>query len=217
MLHRLGQLQQQRRGEEARRHGAHADGVLREVARHRQGHADEAALRGAVGLLAHLAVEGRDGGSEEHHALLAVVECVELRAARCEEARHVVAADQVDVDHAHEVFERRGVAVLADDALGAADAGDVHQDARGAVCGLRLVERGVHAVGVGDVADAGDAADVCRHLFSERGVAVEHGDLGAQAREFARGGLAEARGAAGDECGLSFDLHGLSPEWVSGA
>jgi hypothetical protein len=38
-------------------------------------------------------------------------------------------------------------------------------------------------------------------------VHVEHGDLGAQAGQFARGGLAEARSAAGDEGGLSLNVH----------
>ena len=47
----------QRRGKQAGRHGAHADGVLRQVARHGQRHAGQARLGGAVGLLAHLAVE----------------------------------------------------------------------------------------------------------------------------------------------------------------
>jgi hypothetical protein len=42
-------------------------------------------------------------------------------------------------------------------------------------------------------------------------VDVEHGDLGAQAGEFARGGLAEAGSATGDECGLSLNVHLETP------
>jgi hypothetical protein len=42
-------------------------------------------------------------------------------------------------------------------------------------------------------------------------VHVEHGDLRAQAGQFARGGLAEARSAAGDEGGLSLNVHLKTP------
>ena len=80
LLHRLGQLLHQRRGEQARRDGADADAVLRQVARHRQRHADQAALGGAVGLLADLAVEGGDRGGEQHHAALAVFQRRQLGA-----------------------------------------------------------------------------------------------------------------------------------------
>src|SRR6478672_7811433 len=52
LLHGLGQLLHQRRGEQAGRDGADADAVLRQVARHRQRHAHQAALGGAVRLLA---------------------------------------------------------------------------------------------------------------------------------------------------------------------
>ena len=57
--------------------------------------------------------------------------------------------------------------------------------------------------------------DGCRDFFSQLGVAVEHGHLGAQAGQFACGGLAEARCAAGHEGGLSLNLHGVCP-WVLG-
>jgi hypothetical protein len=49
--------------------------------------------------------------------------------------------------------------------------------------------------------------DVRGHALGVGQVDVEHGDLGAQAGEFAGGGLAEARSAAGDEGGLSLNVH----------
>ena len=52
------------------------------------------------------------------------------------------------------------------------------------------------------------AADVGGDVLRVGQVDVEHGDLGAQAGEFAGGGLAEARSAAGDEGGLSLNVHG---------
>src|SRR5207244_12555887 len=73
------------------------------------------------------------------------------------------------------------------------------------------------AVRIGDVALAGHGAavsiflaDLAGHLFGQRQVHVQHGDLGAQPRQLARGGLAEAGGAAGDQRGLSLDLHAFS-------
>jgi hypothetical protein len=107
-LHRLGQLLHQRRGKQARRHGAHPDAVLRQVARHGQRHADQAALGRAVGLLADLAVEGRHRRGEHHHAAFAVVQRGQLHALGGEQAADVVAADQVDVDHPGKVFQRCG-------------------------------------------------------------------------------------------------------------
>ena len=57
LLHGLGQDVHQRRGKQSRGNGADADAVLRQVARHGQRHADDAALAGGIGLLADLAVE----------------------------------------------------------------------------------------------------------------------------------------------------------------
>jgi hypothetical protein len=55
-----------------------------------------------------------------------------------------------------------GAAVAPDQAFGAADAGAVDQDARRAVALARRVQGLLHAGGVGDVAAAGDAADLHR-------------------------------------------------------
>src|SRR5690606_25151886 len=133
----------------------HSDALLCQVARHGQGHAHQTTFGGTVGLLAHLPVKCRDGRGEHHHAALAVFHGGQLHALGGEQAADVVAADQVDVDHLGEVFQRCGVAVFAHHALGGTDAGNVHQDAGRAVCGGGLGQRSDHAFGVGDVAAAG--------------------------------------------------------------
>ncbi|MDT4856328.1 hypothetical protein FQZ97_907150 [compost metagenome] len=208
-LHRLGQGAHERRGEQARRDGADADAVLREVARHWQRHAHEATLGRAVGLLAHLTVEGGYAGGEHHHAAFAVFQRIELGAGGGKQAAGVVGADQVDRDHLGEVFEWCGRAVLAHHAFGAADAGDVHENARRAVGGGSLVHGGLQAVGVGDVAVAGNAVDLAGHAPGVVQVHIEHRNLGAQAREFARRGFAQARATTGDEGGVSLNVHGV--------
>ena len=90
----------------------------------------------------------------------------------------------------------------------------VHEDARRAVRGSGLLQRRCHACAVGDVAGAGHrtaiaefGVDRLRHFDGQFGIAVEHRHLGAQARQLARRGLAQARATAGDEGCLSFDLH----------
>ena len=56
--------------------------------------------------------------------------------------------------------------------------------------------------GIGDVAadEVGVGADLGDHLLAPLLVAVEHGDPDAVGGELAGGGLAEARGAPGDDC-----------------
>src|SRR5438105_263522 len=207
LLHCFGQLAQQRRGEQPGRDRADADAVLCKVARHRKRHAHQTTFGGAVGLLADLAVEGRDRSGEHHHAALVVFEWCELRAFGGEEATGVVRADQVDIDHARKVFQRRGAAIFLHDPLGAADARDVHEDACRAVHVRRLRQCGRQALGISDVALAGDAVDFRGDFLGLREIDVEHGDLRAQPRQFTRCRFAQALRTAGDERRLSFDLH----------
>jgi hypothetical protein len=208
LLHGLGQLLHQRRLEQARRDRADADAVLREVARQRQRHAHEAGLAGRVGLLADLAVERGHRRRQHHHAAFAAFERRLRGDARRRQPNDVVGADEVDADDALEVLQRRRLPVLADDAPGGADAGDVHDDARGAVRRLGALDGVRDAGAVGDVGDEGAAADLRGHALGAGGVDVEHGHLRALARQLARHRLAEAGAAAGDEGGLSVDLHG---------
>ena len=67
-----------------------------------------------------------------------------------EQPQHVEGADQIDLDHLGELGQRVD-AVLADDPRRAADAGAIHQNARGAVGRLALGDRRLDVVLTGDV------------------------------------------------------------------
>ena len=60
LLHLLGHAQHERRAHRAGGDGAHPDADGRQVARHRQRHAEDGRLGGAVGELAGLALDAGD-------------------------------------------------------------------------------------------------------------------------------------------------------------
>ncbi len=116
----LRQRAEQRRVEEAGRDRHDADAPARHVARRRQRHPDDAALRRRIGDLADLAVERRDRrGVDADAALAAGVGLVRVHR-RGGEAQHVEGADQVDLDDVREELEvvrpvlRRGALRPAD-------------------------------------------------------------------------------------------------------
>ena len=123
---RLGQRRQEWGVERSGRNRHHADAHARELARDRQRHADDAALRRRVGGLADLAVECRHRGGVHDHAALAVLAGRVLGHRLGREPNHVEGADQVDGDDAREVRQRLH-AFLAEHAFGRDDAGRVHQ------------------------------------------------------------------------------------------
>ena len=129
VLRLLRQIGEQGREEQARCDRQHANAELRQLARDRQRHGDDAALGGRIGRLTDLAVIGRDGRRGDHHAALAGRKRLQFRHRRRRQPQHVERADQIDLDHAIEIAERHR-AFLADHALGDADAGTVHQHAR---------------------------------------------------------------------------------------
>ena len=90
--------------------------MLCQIAGHGQGHACNACLGRAVGLLTDLAVESGDAGGEHHGTAFTVFHGIELAAGGGEQACGVVGADQVHVDNAGEIFQRSGVAVAPDHA-----------------------------------------------------------------------------------------------------
>ena len=102
----LGQAGQQRRVEQAGGDGDHADAGLREVARGRQRHADDAALGGRVGELADLAVERGDRGGVDADPALALLVGLVGQHRRRRQAQHVEGADQVHADDGLERVER---------------------------------------------------------------------------------------------------------------
>ena len=91
-------------------------------------HADDARLRGRVGGLADLPVEGRGRRGVHDDAALAVRVRRVLRHLGGREAQHVEAADQVDLDRLLEDAQVEGPAVLVDGAHRRADARAVHAD-----------------------------------------------------------------------------------------
>ncbi len=178
VLRLLRQIGQQRRQEQAGRDGQHANAELRQFARDRQRHRDDAALRGRIGRLPDLAVIGRDRGGRDHDAAFAGRQRLQLRHFRGRQPQHVEGADQVDPDHLVEIGKRHR-AFAADHPLGDADAGAIHQHPRRAMGLGRRGDGGFRGGRVGDVADHRDAADLGGDAFGELGVEVAHGDLGA--------------------------------------
>eukprot|EP00966_Prymnesium_polylepis_P055558 1284847-Prymnesium_polylepis.1 len=86
----------------------------REVARHRQAHADDRALGRRVSNLARLPVEGGDRSGVDDAAALAVSIRLALRHALRRQPRHVERARDVHLQDALEWCERVRVALLAD-------------------------------------------------------------------------------------------------------
>src|SRR2546425_6739221 len=104
---RIGQGREKRGVENAGRDRHHADPELGEVARNRERHAHNAALRGRVGSLADLAVEGRDRRGIDDDPALTLGPWGVLRHERGAESDAVEGADEVHLDDAGELFELR--------------------------------------------------------------------------------------------------------------
>ena len=208
----LVQAHQQRRQEQAGRDGVDADLEAGEIARGRQREADDAALRGRIGDLADLAFIGRDARGVDGDAAL-FADRRRGREPLGEQPQHVEGADQIDVDDADELRQRID-AVLADDALRAADAGAVHQHARDAVRGFGLGDRGLDRVLVGDVGVQRDALHFGGDLFGVFLVLVDHADLRALGGHGAGGSGTETGATAGDENGNVIQLHGKTFPWA---
>ena len=102
-LRLLRQALEHRRQEEARGDRDDADPRLGEVARHRQRHRGHRALRGGIGELADLPLEGGDRRRRHHHPALAVaVHRRRPRHARRGLRGEVEGADEVDRHHPRE-------------------------------------------------------------------------------------------------------------------
>ncbi|MDT4842015.1 hypothetical protein FQZ97_758950 [compost metagenome] len=210
VLHFLRHAEQHGRAEDAGGDGHVADAAAREVAGDGQGHADHAALRGAVGGLADLAVVGRDRGGRDQHAAFAGGFGLVLAHGVGRQADHVEAADQVDRDGLAE-HGQRVRAVLAHGLLGRCDAGAVDQAHQ-----LAELDGGSHhglAVGfLAHVALDEHAADFLRNGFALVSLHVGDDHLGAVGGQHARCAFAEARSATGHDKNLAVDLHEKSPE-----
>ena len=209
----LGQRRQQRRVEEAGGDRHHADAARGQVARGRQGHADDAALRGGVGDLADLAVVGGDRGGVDADAALALGVGLVVAHRRRGEAQHVEGADQVDLDHLGEDLEVVGAALVGDP-LGPADAGAADRDPQPAVVRAAALDRG----GDGRRRRSRRSRRRSRPAPSSAASASPFSALRSAIVTLApgrgqrpRGRLAEPRGPAGDQRSCSLDLHRRAP------
>ncbi len=210
VLRLLRQIGQQRRQEQSRRDGEHANAELRELARDRQRHRDDAAFGGRIRRLSDLTVIGSDRGGRDHDAALAGFKRLQLRHFRGRQPQHVEGADQVDADHPVEIGERHR-AIAADHPFCHSDAGAIHQYPRWTMGLRRRDDRGLGGTCVGDVADNRDTSDFGGDAFRELGIEVAHGDPGALRCQPARGRGAQSRCATGDDGGLILQLHGFLP------
>ena len=102
----LRQAPQQGRVEQPWSDGHHPDTVLGELARDGERHADDPSLGSRVGRLADLAFERRDRGGVDDHPPLPLGVGVVLGHGLGRQANGIERADQIDVDHRREKFER---------------------------------------------------------------------------------------------------------------
>ena len=162
---------------------------LGEVARRRQREADDAALRGGVGDLADLAVEGGDRGGVDADAALAVVVGLVVVHRRGGEAQHVEGADQVDLDHVGEDLEVVRP-LLGDRALRPADPGAADRDPQ--LAAARAPRRPPPATCSGSITFASTKLAPLAELAGQRLalLGVEVGDH--DARAVARAGAARS-------------------------
>ena len=183
--------------------------AAREVARGRQGQADDPALRGRVGDLADLAVEGGDRGRVDADAALAAVVGLVVDHRRGGEAEHVEGADQVDLDHVVEDLEVvRRPACRRSAGPSRCRRSRPRSAARPRP---RPRRRPRPATGSGSITLASTKRARSPSSADERlallGVEVGDDHARAVAVQHARSRLAEARGPADDQRAGSLDLH----------
>ena len=183
---------------------------MRKLARRRKRQPDDAALRGRVGRLADLAVIGRNRGRVDDDAALAFLQRLGLAAIGREQPQHIERADQIDLDHLL-VVGKRHRPVAADDALRRTDAGAVEQDTRRAELGIGFLHGRFSACGIRHVALHRDTADRLGMRIRRIQIDVEQRDLGARCRQHRGCRGAETGAAAGDDRGVSFNIHSILP------
>ena len=202
-LRLLGKRAEQRRLEQTRRDGHHADELARQVAGDRQRHADHTALGCGVRGLTDLPLEGRDGCGVDDDAALTVDRFV-LGDALGGQPQHVEGADQVDLDDLLESVERER-AVLAQRLGRIADARAVDVDAQRAHL-LGGVERRADGLGICHVGldELGAVAELLDGFGTPE---VDDDHRCAPVEQPLGGRQAETGGSSGDDGYGVFDLH----------
>jgi hypothetical protein len=183
--------------------------IARQVARNRQGHANDAALACRISGLADLTVVGGHAGGVDQHAAFAGGFGRVLAHGLSGQADHVEAADQVDVDHAREGGQRVR-AVLAHGLGADGDACAIDQ-AHQLAAGQRRRHDGLGICFLRHIAAHEDAADLGRQRLTLVGLHIGHHHGGTGGGQHARRAFAQARGAAGDDEDLASDVHGDAP------
>ena len=193
--------------DQARGDRVDANADSRKVTGDRQGHADDAALRGRVGALSDLAVE-RGGGRhvDDGAAAAVVVDRVGLGHRSSRAGQHVERADQVDPDHELERVQVERLVVAVDRATGVPDAGGV--DERTKRTHLRGGgDRSIGVVGGRHITLDEEATELRGDGLTLLLVEVGDDDTGAGGGQLAGRGLADAGGTSGDDRGGTLEVH----------
>src|SRR3569623_1697399 len=215
----LGGGLQQRRVEGAGQDRVDADSLAHQVARDRQGHADDARLGRGIGGLANLAVLGRDRRRADDRAARIVLQRIEREHPRGRFGDAPERADQIDLDRAIERLDREmtdlaGFAIALGRLGRAADPGAVDQDPLLAVRRARMGEGRIDLLLGGDVHRAEHPAQFGGELFAELDVTVEDRHLDASRGERAHRRLAKPRRTTGNDGGnrrIEFHVLSFSP------
>ena len=181
--------------------------MLGEIARDRQGHRDDAALRGGVSGLPDLALIGGDRGGRDDDAPLPARDGGRLDQRGRNQPYHIERTYEIDADHLLEVAERMR-AIFPHHALGDANSRAIDEDARRAVRLLRLRDRPLRGGRVRHVGADGDAADRLRDRRRGGRIQIENRDPRALGGERFRGRAPQPRSGPRDDRRRAFDFHG---------
>ena len=190
------------------RHDPNAGG--RQIAGHRQGHANNAALGGCIGRLTLLPVKRGNRGGVDDHTTRAVWFGDVFTHDFGGKAGHVKRADKIDVDGLLKLSQRmRPVA---------AQRLDRQRDAGTVDGGGDLAHRGLgagHCIGhaglVGHIGFNEMPPDIGGNLCAPAGIAIQNGNFGPAGRKGTGSGFAKTRGGPGDDSGSGVDFHGVHP------
>src|SRR6266850_2537579 len=173
--------------EQARRDRHHANGKLGQIAGDRQSHSDDAAFGRGIRRLTDLTFEGSNAGGVDNDATL-FADGVGAMQARGEFGNHVECSNQIDIEDATKVCQRKGLPLTIDGSNRLADTRTIDQDPCRSVRSDSGVEPGRHAVLVGNI----DKKELAPYRSSDLSalvrVPVEDRNLRTQGRQAGGGG-----------------------------
>ena len=172
-------LEQGRGAEQPRSDADDADPERAQLARRRQDHADDAALRRRVGGLADLSFVGRHRSRRDDNPALAVPPRLQPGHVRRDQTHHVEGADQVDFDQVAEVLEGHRVPSLSTIRCGFATPTQLIRIRAAPWTSLARADRRFGGGFVGDVAGDRQRADLAGQGLDPVTVDVDHRHPGA--------------------------------------